>query len=318
MIAADPLITIGITCFNEGDWLRVCWDSVLAQSDDRWVAVMVLDGGHDARTREIFEQLEHPKLNKFVMPNNAGPYPTRNKAFELTRTPYHFYLDGDDALMPNSVALSLETFAQHSDAGFVYGDYKCFGGNDEIRHFLHHVMADDLVEVQQTPGACAYKKDTWTRLGGFADALTRGNADYDFLIGAFEAGIKGYHCGEPFYRYRSRDGTNVSSSYNQRYHETHEIMVCRHPKFFSDLTRRRRFLALGYRRAALANQSAGRTKTAARLAWAACRHGMWREPQMLGVVLEGTLPLWLYRMLREAWRFGRALPGTRPGRGMFL
>ncbi len=33
----DTLITIGITCYREGDLLRECWESVLAQTDDRWV-----------------------------------------------------------------------------------------------------------------------------------------------------------------------------------------------------------------------------------------------------------------------------------------
>ena len=38
---SDTLITIGITCYREGDWLRECWESVLAQTDDRWVAVPI-------------------------------------------------------------------------------------------------------------------------------------------------------------------------------------------------------------------------------------------------------------------------------------
>ena len=37
----DILITIGITCYREGDLLRECWESVLAQTDDRWVAMFV-------------------------------------------------------------------------------------------------------------------------------------------------------------------------------------------------------------------------------------------------------------------------------------
>src|SRR5205807_10252332 len=124
--------TIGISCFNEGDWLLECWESVLAQTDDRWVAVLVMDGGASAQTREIFERLDHPKLRKFAMPENVGPYPTRNKAFELTRAPYHFYLDGDDQLMPNAVRLVLKTFDQHPDAAFVYGNYQCFGSQNEV------------------------------------------------------------------------------------------------------------------------------------------------------------------------------------------
>jgi len=27
----------GITCYREGDLLRECWESVPAQTDDRWV-----------------------------------------------------------------------------------------------------------------------------------------------------------------------------------------------------------------------------------------------------------------------------------------
>lgn len=30
------LITIGITCYREGDWLRECCESILAQDYDRW------------------------------------------------------------------------------------------------------------------------------------------------------------------------------------------------------------------------------------------------------------------------------------------
>lgn len=299
---AAPLITIGITCYNEGDWLLECWQSVLAQSDDRWVAVLVMDGNTHQRTREIFEQLEHPKLRKYAMPDNMGPYPTRNKAFELTETPYHFYLDGDDQLLPNSVGLVLETFAQHPEAGFVYGDYEYFGSQHEIWRYPYEITADSLVEGQCAPATCAYKKQVWTQLGGYAPELARGNGDYDFMIGVTEAEIKAVHCGQVFYRYRIGHTGKVSSSYGRRYHETHEIIVRRHPRFFSDRRRRNRFLALGYKRAARANYAAGEVKRASELARAALRHGMWQDPELWSLELEGQLPIWGYRTMRAAWR----------------
>ena len=49
------LITIGICCFREGEWLRECWESVLAQDDDRWEAVLVMDGGADEKTSNILD-----------------------------------------------------------------------------------------------------------------------------------------------------------------------------------------------------------------------------------------------------------------------
>jgi glycosyltransferase involved in cell wall biosynthesis len=264
-----------------------------------------MDGGANARTREVFEQLDHPKLRKFRMPENVGPYPTRNKALELTQTPYHFYLDGDDQLMPDSVALVLKTFERHPDAAFVYGDYQCFGADSAVWRYEPVVTAQDLVERQSTPGPCAYKVQTWQRLGGWAKELARGNADYDFLIGAFEAGLRGSHCGKIFYRYRVGHPGQLSQSYKRRHHETHETMVRRHPGFFSHRERRDRFLALGYRRAAIANSEAGDTEVAARLAWRAWRRGMWGDRAIQLMILQSWLPPSIYRMLRRAWRFVR-------------
>src|SRR4029079_9878674 len=104
---------------------------------------------------------------------------------------------------------------------------------------------------------CAYKKETWLRLGGFAKELARGGADYDLHIAAIEAGMHVHHCGDVVYRYRVGHSGRVSKSYRLRRHETHEIMVDRHPEFFSDSDRRNRFLALGYRRAAISNLEPG-------------------------------------------------------------
>src|SRR5262245_6352292 len=132
---AEPLITVGITGHHEGEWLRECWASVLAQTDDRWRAVLVLDGGADPATRAVHDALGHPRLAKHALAENAGPYPTRNRAFAETTTPYHFYLDGDDQLLPDSVAIVLAEFAADPEAAFVYGDYELFGGRTGIQHW---------------------------------------------------------------------------------------------------------------------------------------------------------------------------------------
>lgn len=303
---SDPaLITIGITCYREGDWLAECWNSVLAQTDDRWEAVIVLDRAHDEMTRSVFDAIEHPKLRKVIMPQHVGPYSARNEAFALTRTPYHFYLDGDDQLPRDSLAVVLKTFASDPNIDFVYGDYVCFGNSSEIWIYPRKVSADDFVDAQPTPGGAAYKRLMWDRLGGFAKELDRGNGDYDFLIAAYEAGFRGQHCGRVIYNCRIGHGGRVSSSYNCRYHETHEIMVSRHPRFFADASRRRRFLALGYRRAALANRAAGEEQAAARLAMAACRNGLWRDAEMQILVLKKALPGWAFNTLRNLWHLVR-------------
>lgn len=283
-----PLITIGITCYNEGDWLLECWQSVLGQTDDRWEAVLVMDGTTHERTREIFEQLDHPKLRKFAMPTNVGPYPARNKAFELTKTPYHFYLDADDQLMPDSVKIVLATFEKNPDAACVYGDYEYFGNvNNLERHPLTYT-AEHYVNGPHPHGACAYRKSLWEQLGGFSEKLARGPADYDFHIGAMEAGAKNLHCGAVFYRRRSGH-SSVTGSYELDGHRMHEIMVERHPKFFNERRRRNRFLALGYKRAAYANQIAGNSQKASALSRLALKHGLRTDHKLWVMAIRGWL-----------------------------
>ena len=156
-------------------------------------------------------------------------------------------------------------------------------------------------------GGCAYKKHAREQLGVFAAELARGNVDYDFCIGGFEAGFRGYHCGRTFYRHRIGHASTVSASYNCRYRQTHEIMVRRHPGFFSDTARRERFLGLGYRRAALANRAAGNRKEAARLAWHAFRHGFSQDHELRNALREGYLPSWINRGLLGLWRLQKRL-----------
>ena len=280
-----PILTIGITCYAEGDWLRECWESLLAQTDPRWEAVLVMDGTDDRRTIEVFESLQHPRLRKERMPENRGPYPTRNRAFELTETPYHFYLDGDDKLPPDAVSRILATIERRPDAGVIYGDYQLFGGYTAMWRYPEVVDPDAFLTSQVLPAGSVYKKSLWEQLGGFAGELARGNADYDFHIGVLEAGVPVVHLGGVLVLYRVGHTAKVSSSYALRYHETHEIMVARHPRFFAEPKRRERFLANGERRAALAHKAAGNRPRATELARSAMRRGLWRDSALWPLAL---------------------------------
>ncbi|HOF61745.1 MAG TPA: glycosyltransferase family A protein [Candidatus Latescibacteria bacterium] len=239
---SDTLITIGITCYREGDLLRECWESVLAQTDDRWVAVIVMDGGADEKTRELFASIEHPKVvKKFAFEENVGPYPVRNKAFELTETPYHFYLDGDDMLPPGCIAAMYRTFEAHPDAAYVYGDYVGHPCGRLIR--TPKAMYDPGDVLAFAAGCGLYRVDAWRILGGFPGAFARGGGDTDFRISLYEAGLPHYHCGDLFYVYRVGDENSVSSRRQSTFADVGIAIFLRHPVFFAGRRVRHQFLA---------------------------------------------------------------------------
>ena len=91
-----PIITIGITVYNEGELLSEAWNSVLNQLSDEWEAVIVLDGGGCRKTRKVFDSIQHTNLTKYAYSENQGTYTCRTKAIELTETEWYFHLDADD------------------------------------------------------------------------------------------------------------------------------------------------------------------------------------------------------------------------------
>ena len=105
-------ITIGITAYNEGNYLLEAWDSVLNQIDNRWEAVLVLDGGADSNTCHIFDNISHSFLRKIKLTENHGPYHCRTLAINNAETDWYCHLDADDRLPPYAIKILNEIYVQ--------------------------------------------------------------------------------------------------------------------------------------------------------------------------------------------------------------
>ena len=122
-------ITVGITAYNCHKYLLNAIRSVIDQGSDLWTGILILDGDADRKTRKIFEQFKHPKFQKYAFNENKGPYGTRAKAIELSKTEWYYQLDGDDLLPKNAIRLVLESIETNLEAEFVYGNCEHFSKN---------------------------------------------------------------------------------------------------------------------------------------------------------------------------------------------
>jgi glycosyltransferase involved in cell wall biosynthesis len=229
------LITIGITCYREGKWLQECWDSVLSQTDNRWEAIMILDGGADEATRDIFEKIAHPRLTKYSLKTNVKQYLTRTLAILNSKTDWYAHLDGDDLLPKNAVSLIIEAIKKNPEARFVFGECKLYN-TDTNTHSTFRKLdpdEDDLDMVcLRIARTSPIKKDLFFELGGFTPALLTGAADLDFWISVAERSIIGSRADGEIYIIRSRQGS-VTQTRNITYEEIYNTIYNRHPKFFS-------------------------------------------------------------------------------------
>ena len=234
-------LTIGITAFNEGDWLKQCWDSLVNQSESNWDAVIVLDGGSDRYTESIFNSICHNKLTKVRLNKNCGPYIARKIAIENTKSDWYFHLDGDDKLPLDSINKIQLAIEKYSYSDFVYGDAEYFidGYKSEIRE-CNKLDFDKLLYTLPWVGTSPIKIELYKKIGGYSLDLIRGGADWDFWISAVENKAQGVRANGIIYQRRIRRGS-VGSNRILGIESVAKKIIKRHPKFFNNQKKKHMF-----------------------------------------------------------------------------
>lgn len=100
-----PLVSILIPAYNSAMWIEETINSALAQTWPNKEIIIVDDGSMDD-TLAIARGFEKEGVKVFSQ-ENAGAGAARNKAFQESKGDYIQYLDADDLLAPDKIALQL-------------------------------------------------------------------------------------------------------------------------------------------------------------------------------------------------------------------
>lgn len=255
-----PIITIGITVFNEGELLSEAWNSVLNQITDNWETVMVLDGGGDKKTRKVFDSIQHPTLTKYSFSENQGIYTCRTKAIELTETEWYFHLDADDLLPPNAIELVVNKIKNNPDAEYIAGASKSFDlGPEKIMYPQNNpeVLCTRPLFLPQSP----ITKTFFEKMGGYFIPDHFLHCDWDFWLSVYEKNIIGAEINEVIYLYRRRNNSVTSKNFDSLCIAL-ECVISRHPSFFHSKERKQRARSDNYEKIARHYRSKGKRKLA--------------------------------------------------------
>lgn len=117
-------VTIGIPVYNVERYIRESLDSALAQSFSYIEFLICDDCGTDSSISIVQEyQKTHPRgkdIRIVRQPHNMGLGCARNRMIAEAKGRYIFFMDSDDLLSPNTIALMYEE-AQKYDADMVFG-----------------------------------------------------------------------------------------------------------------------------------------------------------------------------------------------------
>lgn len=123
MAASDPIVTIIVPGRDIAAYAQAALESLRAQTEPRWRALLVDDGSIDD-TGDIFAAAAASdarfRLVRHEQPRGLGA--ARNSGLDLVDTPLLGFLDGDDELEPGALARLTGTLA-HTGSDFVVGAY---------------------------------------------------------------------------------------------------------------------------------------------------------------------------------------------------
>ena len=291
-----PLITVGITSYREGEYLKNAWESLESQSSNNWEAVMVLDGGADRKTRHIFETIKHPNLKKITQMSNMGPYHCRTLAIENAETPWYFHLDADDLLPQDSIKLVVEYINKYPRMDYFWGKCLFFSEKKYFVEYVEEVNHDLQARYNLILGTSPIKISMFNELNGFHKDLMNGGADWEFWIRVLSNGNQGKFINKILYERQIRQNS-VGDKWRLRHDKVAEIIIENNPDFFMKNNRKKECLGRSYELISRQYRKMGNRKKAAKYAQKAQNSG-WEYSSRDAIIKEINMSIFRYTLRR--------------------
>jgi peptidoglycan/xylan/chitin deacetylase (PgdA/CDA1 family) len=146
-VASGPLVSILIPAFNAEKYIAGTIRSAIAQTWKSKEIIVVVDGSTD-RTLEIARQFESKSV-RVITQRQQGAAAARNKALSLSSGEYIQWLDADDLLSPDKIALQMKAAHELNDKRVLlssgWGSFIC---RPKKSKFIPSVLWADLTPLE--------------------------------------------------------------------------------------------------------------------------------------------------------------------------
>jgi glycosyltransferase involved in cell wall biosynthesis len=167
-------VTICIPSLNPGNLVTETLDSILAQSEPRWEALVVDDGSTDNSPALIAEYARRdPRIRLMQRPRERqGACACRNIAVENANGRFVMFLDTDDLLAPFCIEQRLKVMEDNPQLDFAIFPMFVFTGDPRTADRLWNIETgeDDLIRLLRLDPICPgtgtlWRRDSFVRVG---------------------------------------------------------------------------------------------------------------------------------------------------------
>jgi len=223
-----PLVTIVVPCYNYGRFLGEALDSIVRQTLRDLEIIVVDDGSTERNTIDFLDHLRLPNV-RVVRQVNQGVSAARNNGIALAKGKYVCCLDADDLLQETYLEKCV-FFLETLNLDICYSWVKSFGAQDEVWECGPFII-DDLLRENEVSTAAVFKKECWSKAGGYDTKMSKGYEDWEFWIRLASLGARGYVIPEPLFFYR-KHGISLTTSTDLIHEKLHRDLKSNHPGLF--------------------------------------------------------------------------------------
>jgi glycosyltransferase involved in cell wall biosynthesis len=205
------LVTIYITNYNYGAYLKSAIDSALRQTYAN-IEVLIFDDGSTDQSIEVLSAYQADPRIRIIQKRNEGLNSTIIQAFGMANGDYVIRLDADDWFDPMIIDRLVDEIEKDPDVALVFPDYYEV---DEHGRMLHQVKRHDFARGvtlldQPAHGACTLvRKSHYLAVGGHNSAHTCQDG-VDLWL-ALTRRYKVANVNEPLFYYR-KHAASISSN----------------------------------------------------------------------------------------------------------
>ncbi len=216
------MISVIVTCFNEGKLLYRAIESLKKQTYQNFEVIIVKDFSDHRETIEVCRDLEVQGYCVLWTEKNVGVSVTRNMGIEKAVGEIIYTLDADDELPNNALQIVSETF-EKSKAEFVYGNYFLDENNGKKQTIVNcgRITTNGFLDNHKLfkgwnlLGMSPFKKSLWEKVGGYSEEFSYSCQDVDFQIKSLSLHAKAAYIDEVIYIWHKMN-TGINSSLKNR------------------------------------------------------------------------------------------------------
>ncbi|MGL5980576.1 MAG: glycosyltransferase family 2 protein [Phocaeicola sp.] len=177
----QKLVSIIITCYNDGDYLLECLESALSSTYSNIEIIIIDDCSRDKKTRNILKEIANDRVKIICNAENKGVCYSRDKAIKEALGEYILPLDADDLITTNYVSDAVEILTANDQIAVVATNYVLFGMIDK-EVYLEEFSLPKLLKNNIFTNSSVFRKADYSRCGGISQNMTLGYEDWDFWI----------------------------------------------------------------------------------------------------------------------------------------